>query len=439
MNIRFLIPALFLSVWFTGPGGSSLLAQSFSVTFPSDTVLSCLNVVQTLTPGVSGGVLPYQYKWNTGEITQSIDVMLPQTDTVVYVIKVTDGNGDSAFAAVVVMGLPNCVWPGDANGDATANVLDALSIGVAYNHLGPVRPQAHNNWIGQPVLSWSQQFLSGVNEVHADANGDGVVNTSDFTPLMLNYFTPNTMTYAPIGVPGISPPLTVPMPTYLPPNQTIVLPVMLGDLTLPADSVYGIAFSITYDPLSVVPGSVSVAFTNGWLGTPNADLAGIYQVFEPDGQIDIGITRIDHTSRFGAGKIADIIVTIDDVIGKKDSSLFYFVLDRVHVIRPDGSYLPVHALPSLAWVTSSLNALPEVSGPALRVWQKDNRIFLQSDDTPLAGEVWLTDLTGREVARTAAEASSRLEWSPGPLPAGMYVLTANTGRGVVHQWIRWNP
>jgi hypothetical protein len=43
------------------------------------------------------------------------------------------------------------VWPGDCNYDLTANMADALHIGLAYGATGATRPAATNGWYAQPV------------------------------------------------------------------------------------------------------------------------------------------------------------------------------------------------------------------------------------------------------------------------------------------------
>ncbi|MEM9822238.1 MAG: T9SS type A sorting domain-containing protein, partial [Bacteroidota bacterium] len=73
----------------------------------------------------------------------------------------------------------DCVWLGDANNDGIANYQDLLAVGLAYGSEGPERfgPLAWHPTTGN---DWDNSFLNGVNFKHADCNGNGAVEQSDF-------------------------------------------------------------------------------------------------------------------------------------------------------------------------------------------------------------------------------------------------------------------
>ncbi|MGZ5244768.1 MAG: hypothetical protein ACXWD4_12675, partial [Bacteroidia bacterium] len=66
----------------------------------------------------------------------------------------------------------NCVWPGDANRDKTADYLDILDIALGYSSTGSPRLNASTNWIPQLSKDWSNSLSSGINYKHLDTNGD---------------------------------------------------------------------------------------------------------------------------------------------------------------------------------------------------------------------------------------------------------------------------
>ena len=78
--------------------------------------------------------------------------------------------------------------------------------------------------------------------------------------------------------------------------------------------LYGIAFSIEYDPTIIVPGSASIDFSNSWLGDVNADAISIQKDFSTPGRIDAAITRIDGVEMDGAGLFGTFIITLEDDI-----------------------------------------------------------------------------------------------------------------------------
>lgn len=79
------------------------------------------------------------------------------------------------------------VWPGDANYDLTVNNLDLMWIGLANGNTGPVRPSATNNWTAQPCPDWSNWFFNGINQKHADCDGNGLIDNNDGNVVLLNY------------------------------------------------------------------------------------------------------------------------------------------------------------------------------------------------------------------------------------------------------------
>jgi VWFA-related protein len=74
------------------------------------------------------------------------------------------------------------VWPGDTNNDGWVKGDDILSIGLHWAMIGPQRPNASTDWIGQPCPVWIPKEAT-----YADANGDGVVNQTDISVVDLNW------------------------------------------------------------------------------------------------------------------------------------------------------------------------------------------------------------------------------------------------------------
>lgn len=238
----------------------------------------------------------------------------PGVDSVCMTICV-NGTMDCFEALLVVTVNENLVWPGDTDVDGLANHFDILNIGLGFDSLGPVRTGATLDWIGQPAIAWPQSTpVSQVNFKYIDTNGDGVIDVQDTTAIGLNWgsehnfiaevdeFDRNAM-----------------IPFYIKPDTLIEgaemsLPIILGEEDAPAEAIYGLAFSLIYEPEVVVPGSASVDFTTSWLGTWGTDAIAMQRDFHSDGRIDIGITRIDGTNISGAGTIGHLQITIEDDI-----------------------------------------------------------------------------------------------------------------------------
>ena len=135
------------------------------------------------------------------------------------------------------------IWPGDANADGIANFFDLFNLGIGYGATGPARPAATNNWQAQSCPDWSQNFytFAGPNYKHADCDGNALIEIPDTLPLSQNYGLTHQKTFA-TGGSGV--------PIWISPNfdslmvgDTGSVDIMLGDMSTPVDSIYGLAFS----------------------------------------------------------------------------------------------------------------------------------------------------------------------------------------------------
>ena len=76
------------------------------------------------------------------------------------------------------------VWPGDTNNDARVNLLDIIPIARFFNQpsgIARLEPRA-TAWAVQPVPPWPAKPAT-----YADANGDGLINADDITPVADNW------------------------------------------------------------------------------------------------------------------------------------------------------------------------------------------------------------------------------------------------------------
>jgi hypothetical protein len=269
---------------------------------------------------IGSSALPnLQYTWTTSLYLNDSSLSNPiacPTDTITYELIVQDTiQGCLDVDSVTICVVPaDSVWPGDANADGIANVLDILNIGLTYNFNGPVRLNATNNWVAQAAGNWTNSFANGLNHKHADCNGDGVVDFQDVLVLIQNYNLTHNKTDEISG--ANEPELFFDwiVTDTLGENQVINIPIHLGTSALVADSMYGLAFSIHYNNTLIDTSNISLTFTNSWLGSSN--LITVDTNFSSIGQIDIGISRTDQQFISGNGEICNLeIVTADDLTG----------------------------------------------------------------------------------------------------------------------------
>lgn len=266
----------------------------------------------------AGGTAPYFYTWSTLATTQTVSSL----SVGVYSVVATDINGCNIINQVFVTdscGNYSPVWPGDCNYDLKADFWDFLNIGVAYGQTGPTRPNANNSWTAQPAPNWSSTFpavIGGNNYKHADCNGDGTVNINDTTALLNNY----GLTH--LKKPNVTEHIATNPDLYLVANvdtanklQAVNFDIYLGAISLPIDSLYGIAYKINYNT-SLTKQKPTITYTNSWLGNPATDLISFEKAFHSTGFVDLAVSRNNQINKSGSGKIGTCgIVTTDNLSG----------------------------------------------------------------------------------------------------------------------------
>ncbi|HRI61626.1 MAG TPA: T9SS type A sorting domain-containing protein, partial [Saprospiraceae bacterium] len=232
----------------------------------------------------------------------------------------------------------SCVWPGDADDNNAVNHHDLLYIGLAYGATGAQRSGADLNWAGQECADWPLTTVNRhINYKNIDANGDGTVDAADTLAIVQNWSrvvnpAKDNPFDAPLGNPtgNPDPPFTIETDT-LSPGQMATLPLLLGSADMPVDSIYGLAFSISYDPVKV-HSNISFQPSDSWLGD-SSQMLWLQRNFPGQGRLDVAITRTDGMPVSGWGHIGDVFVIIEDDIffaaGINEESEAEFFVDSV--------------------------------------------------------------------------------------------------------------
>lgn len=238
-----------------------------------------------------------------------------------------DYTGLSADARQVLVYIPGrhpanaCVWPGDFDNNNAVNQYDLLYLGLAYGTQGAPRADASLDWLGQSATDWPQSTgVRQVNFKNIDGNGDGVLNGLDTTAILQNWGrvirpasdNPFDMPLSDTGYLNM-PIITLDIDT-LQPGQQAYLPIALGTPQAPVDSLYGMAFSISYDPDIIVPASVRFYPQASWFGDPDSNLIWIQRNYPALGRLDVAVTRTDGRAVSGSGIIGDMFIVIEDNI-----------------------------------------------------------------------------------------------------------------------------
>lgn len=240
------------------------------------------------------------------------------------------------FAAVPpIAPMEECVWPGDADNNQAVNHHDLLYIGLAYGKSGPSRTNASLNWTGQEAAGWAESSaVRQVNFKNIDTNGDGQINAADTLALVQNWGKViNTTRDNPFNAPlessqsGQNPAISLQTDT-LNPGDAVHLPLSVGSQSTPMENIYGLAFSISYDP-EVVEDNIRFTPSASWFGNQGNYLC-VQKNFPRQGRLDVAITRTDGVPVSGWGEIGEVFIIIEDNIfgipapdSIKNSKLFF--------------------------------------------------------------------------------------------------------------------
>ncbi|GJM33650.1 MAG: hypothetical protein DHS20C18_26510 [Saprospiraceae bacterium] len=245
-------------------------------------------------------------------------------------INATNVNDQSAVitvssGAITINGIP--VWPGDTDLSEIVDHFDLLNIGLAYGENGPTRPNASLTWVEQAAALWAYTTPnSEINAAHIDTDGNGTIDDADVHALEQNWGETtnfwqdgdeNRLTSLPEAT-TLADPMLIVEPQILNPGQEATFNILFGDETTPAEDVYGLAFTVVYDPVAVVSSSVSASFSDSWLGDENGELIKIFRDRPEDNRLDIAISRINQQNRDGQGAIAQINLTIAEILQEEN-------------------------------------------------------------------------------------------------------------------------
>lgn len=352
------------------------------------------------------------------------------TVTGTYLDTFVAGNGCDSIRLLDLTVLPlDTVWPGDANADGIVDNTDLLNIGIAYNSSGPTRPLASLTWIGQACLPWSSSFISGVNYNNADCNGDGLVDADDSTAVLVNYnLTHAKQTpQARLTDPVLS---LVPERSLIGSNETSYLTIHLGDQAVPANNIYGLAFTIDYSSSIVDPASVYADFSTCWVGNEGFDLISL-QKHVAAGQIDLAIVRNDHQNQSGFGEIGVLhFTTIQLNGGIQDTFSADFHLTGLLAVDSIGNTIPLNSANTTVAITNTVSGISELVDEQVQLYPNPTDREVQIVSSRPIEQIKVYSVTGQLVLNTKVDKLRTTSVDLGMLNNGLYMVTVFDG----HNW-----
>jgi hypothetical protein len=327
------------------------------------------------------------------------------------------------------------VWPGDANSDGVANVVDILFLGLAWNKTGPARATQSIQWQGWPALDWNSDFFNGANKKHADCNGNGHVGFADLLAILVNYGLTHNKGDDNNGSETDPPFLLQILNDSVSTGDTVHAEILLGSKDIPVKDLHGLAFSIEYNSALVDSASFRFIPANSWLGTDSVDLATIQKDLPANGLFHAAMTRTDQTDVSGYGLVGKVtFVTIDDIAGKNFSAeklmLKLSKMDAINVNQEEVDFFACSDSVVVVQKESSTAIEPDELLTGVQVYPNpaQDQLFIRSQ-TVLTETISLMDLQGRILRQESLHARDA-EISLAPLPQGVYLLRGESKEGI---------
>jgi hypothetical protein len=208
-----------------------------------------------------------------------------------------------------------CVWPGDADNNSVVNHYDLLYLGLGMGHSYIARAELADQWKGVESQDWPDATgTRAVNFKNLDMDGNGSIELAD-TAVLIQYWGEKTNQYdgrdayvfpsTPDSV-AVQTGLGIEADT-LSSGTAVKVP-----LSLSANGLQGLAFSISYDPnrLATAP---RFEAANSWLGEPGANLIAMQKDFPGQRRLDIALTRLDGQAAQGSGEIGHLVLHFKDL------------------------------------------------------------------------------------------------------------------------------
>ena len=341
---------------------------------------------------------------------------------------------DVAWIGPVLCQVEN-VWPGDANSDNIVQIYDLLNVGLAFNATGPARVVDMAGWQGIYATPWPLNFANGLNYMHADCNGDGMVNEEDAAIIKTNYGLSHGAQRAISALPttDFDPPILAEMPQAgsMDNGASFEIPILLGEMESQVNDIYGIAFRIPFDPDFIDPSSIRIEYPVSWLGEEGVNMITLDTVLAEEGLIEIAMSRIDQNEVSGYGQVAILHGIIDDIAGIARTELYFegiLAINRFQnliPIRPESGRLEIgpRDIVNQGELESSIRIYPNPTSDWITV-VNDYNLPVESLEIFNAG--------GQLVSRPLFDGN---QISLGNLSHGMYFLRMKIGGIIVHKKI----
>jgi hypothetical protein len=325
------------------------------------------------------------------------------------------------------------VWPGDCDYDLNANAVDLLSLGIAFGATGTIRNGATINWQAEASADWNQWFQLGANYKHSDCNGDGVVDAMDIQAIINNYGFVHPFRLIPqapeqtASLPKISLQANTDTAGL---NQTVDVDIILGTSNLPIDSIYGIAYKISYNN-QFLQNTEQMMFSSTWFA-PTTNMITLEKNFHTQGFIDASQSRIDYENVSGFGSIAKF--RFHTVTSSTNSGNIPLIISDVYAIMKNKQVVSLAVDHDTVYLDNSFTGLNEVNFSdlfSLYPNPSNGTVYIENSGVKI-NAIRITNSLGQTVKTILPSADTQQKVVIENLLPGYYTIMVDSENGVVN-------
>lgn len=357
------------------------------------------------------------------------------SDTFYYIARDINSNTFDTNTVVVRKDeLPRDLRPGDANKDNICNNIDVLNIGIAYGKTEIAREGDYINdnfFFIHKAYDWSLANLKS-NYKFSDANGDGTVDSiGDITTILKNYNKEHALKnvhYSPTGGSSLIISSMDTIETFTS-SANFPIKINLGNSVDRLKSIYGLAFTLKYNPNSVKATDLKFSASK-WFEDNSSTLNFSYNNTTA-GELDITIVRKNGLGGIGYGELGVVDVVIIDILDKVNLDFEItkpVLIDSIYNVLPIN--LPnskrIHAIKKSS---SKINTSDKQLG--IKYYINDQKLSLKNEN-PQPTDVSIVNILGKEVMRKIMAPNQSLETDTQQWSSGVYFIKTTNEAYKIH-------
>ena len=325
--------------------------------------------------------------------------------------------------------LVDCVWPGDFNADGIVDLKDLMTFGREVGESGLERASSGvTDWKGYAAEDWEYLDYSLATDLkNLDANGDGVVSTSDVDAISSNYGRYNKLVSKEVHAIAETPVILSTEQTSVDSGEWLFIDISLGTELLPVNDFYGLAFQFNIDEGLIDETSPCIQWADDSWVNYDSPYQEVFEQPEP-GKIRIGYTRLTGEPVSGSGPIAVLKFIVEEEIeGLRDEDGIYTMsLNLEDIFTYDQLGRTTALASNTIQVDLNLNGKRD-SELLTKAYPNPVSDVLNIEANRSLDKVYVMDVTGQIIDQFVAPKSPIFQYSLGHLPDGIYFIQLISG------------